>query len=119
MGRYARKKQHKGDKAITSKFKTKRRVKDHDQIHMDLKPEEAKRLLNQEVDLDRPGNAQFYCIYCAYVNDFLYFALIALNQTLHAVFRIIETVAELQKNGPKLDIIFSIVRLVYCTTGRG
>jgi bud site selection protein 20 len=65
MGRYAQKKQHKGDKALTSKFKTKRRVKDHDQIHMDLKPEEAKRLLNQEVDFDRPGNAQFYCIHCA------------------------------------------------------
>lgn len=65
MGRYARKKQHKGDKQLTAKYKTKRRTKDHDQIHFDLKPEQAKRLLNQPVDYDQTGNAQFYCIYCA------------------------------------------------------
>lgn len=35
------------------------------QIDEDLKEENAKRLLNQEIDLDKPGNAQFYCLHCA------------------------------------------------------
>jgi len=34
-------------------------------IDEDLKEENAKRLLNQEIDLDKPGNAQFYCLHCA------------------------------------------------------
>lgn len=35
------------------------------QIDNDIKPQNAEKLLNQEVDLDRPGAAQFYCIHCA------------------------------------------------------
>jgi bud site selection protein 20 len=35
------------------------------QIDEDLKEENAKQLLNQETDLDKPGNAQFYCLHCA------------------------------------------------------
>jgi len=35
------------------------------QIDEDLKEENAKQLLNQEIDLDKPGNAQFYCLHCA------------------------------------------------------
>jgi bud site selection protein 20 len=35
------------------------------QIDEDLKEENAKRLLNQEIDLDKPGSAQFYCLHCA------------------------------------------------------
>lgn len=35
------------------------------QIDEDLKEENAKELLNQEIDLDKPGNAQFYCLHCA------------------------------------------------------
>lgn len=35
------------------------------QIDEDLKEEKAKQLLNQEIDLDKPGNAQFYCLHCA------------------------------------------------------
>jgi len=35
------------------------------QINEDLKEENAKQLLNQETDLDKPGNAQFYCLHCA------------------------------------------------------
>jgi mannosyltransferase OCH1-like enzyme len=35
------------------------------QIDEDLKEENAKQLLNQEIDLDKPGNSQFYCLHCA------------------------------------------------------
>jgi len=36
-----------------------------DEIDNDLKDENAQKLLNQEVDPDRAGNAQFYCLHCA------------------------------------------------------
>lgn len=65
MGRYARKKQHKGDKPLKEKYRTKRKTKDWDQIHEDMLPKNAKKLLDQEVDLDKPGAAQFYCLHCA------------------------------------------------------
>ncbi|PAV89526.1 hypothetical protein WR25_03026 [Diploscapter pachys] len=42
----------------------KRPGKDLDQIHEDLRPDKAQRLMNQEVDLDLPGDGQFYCIEC-------------------------------------------------------
>ncbi|CAJ0937341.1 unnamed protein product, partial [Mesorhabditis belari] len=42
----------------------KRKGKDIDEIHDDLKPKKATKLLNQEVDLDLPGEGQFYCIEC-------------------------------------------------------
>lgn len=48
-------------------FKTKRRTKDLDQIHSDLKPETASKLLHQEVDYDVSGCAQHYCLHCAWV----------------------------------------------------
>lgn len=35
------------------------------QIDEDIKPENAEKLVNQEVDIDKPGAAQFYCIHCA------------------------------------------------------
>lgn len=35
------------------------------QIDSDIKPENAPKLLNQEIDLDKPGAAQHYCIHCA------------------------------------------------------
>ncbi|XP_073522730.1 zinc finger protein 593 [Phyllobates terribilis] len=58
---------HKSDKKknISKLWKTKRRVKDIDQIHEDLLLENAHRLLNQEIDYSLPGNAQHYCIHCA------------------------------------------------------
>ncbi|KAM3934881.1 zinc finger protein 593 [Leptodactylus fuscus] len=58
---------HKSDKKknISKLWKTKRRVKDIDQIHEDLRSENAHRLLNQEIDYSLPGNAQHYCIHCA------------------------------------------------------
>ena len=62
-----RKKQHKGDKPLKEKYRLKRKTKDIDQIHEDLKRVNAEKLLNQDVDLDKPGSAQFYCLHCAYV----------------------------------------------------
>ncbi|XP_069135433.1 zinc finger protein 593 homolog [Argopecten irradians] len=65
MGRYARKKQHKGDKPLKEKYRTKRKTKDWDQIDEDLKPGNAEKLLNQETDFDKPGAGKFYCLHCA------------------------------------------------------
>ena len=65
MGRYARKKQHKGDRPLKEKYRLKRKTKDLDQIQEDMRPEKADGLLNQEVDLDKPGAAQHYCLHCA------------------------------------------------------
>jgi hypothetical protein len=48
-------------------YKTKRKTKDHDQIHSDLKLDAAYQLINQEVDHDMTGSAQNYCIHCALV----------------------------------------------------
>uniref|UniRef100_A0A7S4I0P6 C2H2-type domain-containing protein n=1 Tax=Vannella robusta TaxID=1487602 RepID=A0A7S4I0P6_9EUKA len=46
-------------------IKTKHRVKDLDQIIVDLKPENAEKLEKQEVDPDLPGLGQHYCISCS------------------------------------------------------
>lgn len=53
--------------SLARQLKTKRRRRDLDEIHADLKPENASRLLRQEVDPDLPGCAQFYCLHCACV----------------------------------------------------
>lgn len=68
---YKRKKYHFGDTHLRKKWRTKRRTKDLDQIDEDLKVENAEKLLNQEVDADKPGKAQFYCLHCAryFIND--------------------------------------------------
>ncbi|GFR69466.1 zinc finger protein 593-like [Elysia marginata] len=63
MGRYRLKKMHKGDKPLKEKYRTKRRTRDLDLIHSDMKSPAS--LLNQEVDLDKPGAAQHYCLTCA------------------------------------------------------
>ncbi|KAM3594233.1 uncharacterized protein V6R79_004613 [Siganus canaliculatus] len=52
-------------KNIAKTWKTKRRTKDLDQIHADMKPETAAKLLRQEVDYDVTGCAQHYCLHCA------------------------------------------------------
>ena len=46
-------------------YKTKRKTKDHDQIHEDLKLKNAYKLINQVEEHDLPGAAQNYCIHCA------------------------------------------------------
>ncbi|KAF7270531.1 hypothetical protein GWI33_016490 [Rhynchophorus ferrugineus] len=62
---YKGKKYNSGDTNLKKKYKTKRRVKDLDEINEDIKPENVQKFLNQDVDFDKPGNAQFYCIHCA------------------------------------------------------
>ncbi|XP_078338692.1 zinc finger protein 593-like [Crassostrea virginica] len=71
MGRLARKKQHKGDKPLKEKYRTKRKTKDLDEIHEDMKPEKSQKLLKQDVDFDKPGAGQFYCLHCAkyFINE--------------------------------------------------
>lgn len=51
-------------KHTTSNKTRKRKGKDLDEIHEDLIPEKAAKLLKQDIDLEMPGNAQFYCIEC-------------------------------------------------------
>jgi len=52
-------------KHIAKTWKTKRRTKDLDQIHADMIPGNAAKLLKQEVDYDVTGSAQHYCLHCA------------------------------------------------------
>ena len=56
---------HKNIKDIKKKHRTKRRTKDMDQIHEDMKAENAERIRRQEVDYDLPGAGQHYCLHCA------------------------------------------------------
>jgi len=62
---YKRKKYHVGDTHLKKGWRTKRRTKDLDQIDKDLQPENADKLLKQDVDYEKPGLAQFYCVHCA------------------------------------------------------
>ncbi|XP_076663940.1 zinc finger protein 593 homolog [Andrena cerasifolii] len=68
---YKRKKYHRGDTHLKKGWRTKRRTKDLDEINEDLKSENVKELLNQEVDFDKPGTGQYYCVHCArhFIND--------------------------------------------------
>ncbi|KAM6973796.1 zinc finger protein 593 [Aplochiton taeniatus] len=52
-------------KNIAKTWKTKRRTKDLDQIHADMIPTTAAKLLKQDVDVDVTGCAQNYCLHCA------------------------------------------------------
>ena len=61
----ARKKQHKGDRPLKEKYRTRRKTKDLDQIHEDMKPANAEKLLHQAIDYDKAGSGQFYCLHCA------------------------------------------------------
>ena len=92
-GPYKRKKYHVGDTHLKKGWRTKRRTKDLDQVNFDttihynfklvllmpipinsyffpkidtdLQPDNAEKLLKQDVDYDKPGLAQFYCVHCA------------------------------------------------------
>lgn len=52
-------------KNIAKTWKTKRRTKDLDQIHADMIPTNAAKLLKQDVDYDVTGCGQHYCLHCA------------------------------------------------------
>lgn len=62
---YKRKKYHRGDTHLKKSWRTKRRTKDLDEINEDLNDKNVEKLLNQKVDLDKPGAGQYYCIHCA------------------------------------------------------
>ncbi|XP_059617196.1 zinc finger protein 593 homolog [Phlebotomus argentipes] len=59
-----RKKMHSGDTHLRRRWRTRSRKKDLDEIDEDL-TKKSDQLLNQEVDLEQAGFAQFYCIHCA------------------------------------------------------
>uniref|UniRef100_A0A1L8DG91 Zinc finger protein 593 homolog n=1 Tax=Nyssomyia neivai TaxID=330878 RepID=A0A1L8DG91_9DIPT len=59
-----RKKMHSGDTHLRRRWRTRSRKKDLDEIDEDL-TKKSEVLLNQEVDLDKPGFGQHYCIHCA------------------------------------------------------
>uniref|UniRef100_A0A182JYB6 Zinc finger protein 593 homolog n=1 Tax=Anopheles christyi TaxID=43041 RepID=A0A182JYB6_9DIPT len=67
---YARKKMHSGDTHLRRRWRLRNRRKDLDEVDADLK-NDPEKLLQQEIDLDKPGFGQFYCIHCAtyYIND--------------------------------------------------
>ncbi|KAL3266455.1 hypothetical protein HHI36_010627 [Cryptolaemus montrouzieri] len=71
MTRQRRKKIHYGDTHLKKKWRTKRRTKDLDEINEDIKAKNCEQLLNQEIDYDKPGSAQFYCVHCAryFINE--------------------------------------------------
>jgi len=68
-GPYKRKKYHYGDTHLKKGWRTKRRTKDLDQIDADLGEGKVEKLLAQEVDFDKAGLGQFYCVHCA--KDFI------------------------------------------------
>ena len=68
-GPYKRKKYHYGDTHLKKGWRTKRRTRDLDQIDTDLGEGKVEKLLAQEVDFDKAGLGQFYCVHCA--KDFI------------------------------------------------
>lgn len=59
-----RKKMHYGDTHLQRRWRVRNRRRDLDQIDDDLQTRSA-QLINQNVDLNKPGFAQFYCVHCA------------------------------------------------------
>ncbi|XP_053948057.1 zinc finger protein 593 homolog [Anastrepha ludens] len=59
-----RKKMHSGDTHLRRRWRVRSRRRDLDQIDDDLRTKSAE-LINQAVNLDEPGFAQFYCVHCA------------------------------------------------------
>ncbi|XP_017054503.1 zinc finger protein 593 homolog [Drosophila ficusphila] len=59
-----RKKMHYGDTHLQRRWRVRNRRRDLDQIDNDLQTRSGE-LINQNVDLDKPGFAQFYCVHCA------------------------------------------------------
>ncbi|KAI8084559.1 uncharacterized protein BX664DRAFT_337259 [Halteromyces radiatus] len=65
MGRLAKARKHRGIRDVSRKYRTRNYTRDLDQIHDDIKPENAIKLKNQEIDTDKPGLGQHYCVECA------------------------------------------------------
>lgn len=71
MGRLRRSRVHKNIKDFKKKCRTRKRTKDLDQIHEDLKEENPTKIQIKsgvkDPD-DLPGGGQYYCIHCALVS---------------------------------------------------
>ncbi|CDH58657.1 bud site selection-related protein [Lichtheimia corymbifera JMRC:FSU:9682] len=65
MGRLRRSRTHHSIRDTYRKYRTRNYTRDLDQIHDDIKPENAQKLKNQPLDPDKPGLGQNYCIECA------------------------------------------------------
>jgi bud site selection protein 20 len=72
-GPYKRKKYHRGDVHLKRRWRVKMRqgsrTKDLDQIDQDLSEGVVGNLLEQNIDFDKAGLGQFYCVHCA--KDFI------------------------------------------------
>jgi hypothetical protein len=66
--KHSKKHNHKKISHLHKIYKTKRKTKDHDQIHLDIKVANAIPLLDQAIDIEQTGAAQNYCIHCALVS---------------------------------------------------
>ncbi|WVQ96984.1 hypothetical protein IAU59_004093 [Kwoniella sp. CBS 9459] len=65
MGRLRRSRTHHARRDVHRAARTRVRVKDLDQIEMDLRPGNRAKLERQEIDEDKPGLGQHYCVECA------------------------------------------------------
>ncbi|KAI0299296.1 hypothetical protein BC826DRAFT_67131 [Russula brevipes] len=66
MSRYRRSRTHKAQRDVHRASRTRARTRDLDQIqHVDLDPKNRAKLEAQELDYEKPGLAQHYCVECA------------------------------------------------------
>ncbi|WVQ85719.1 hypothetical protein IAT38_007885 [Cryptococcus sp. DSM 104549] len=65
MGRLRRSRTHHARRDVHRAARTRVRTKDLDQIEMDLRPGNRAKLEKQEIDADKPGLGQHYCVECA------------------------------------------------------
>ncbi|KAF8479587.1 hypothetical protein DFH94DRAFT_794106 [Russula ochroleuca] len=73
MSRYRRSRTHKAQRDVHRASRTRARTKDIDQIQLiDLDPKNRTKLEAQDLDYEKPGLAQHYCVECAkyYETDF-------------------------------------------------
>jgi len=66
MSRLRRSRTHKAQRDVRRATRTRARTKDLDQIQLvDLDPKNRAKLEAQEIDYEKPGLAQHYCVECA------------------------------------------------------
>ncbi|KZV72456.1 hypothetical protein PENSPDRAFT_576113 [Peniophora sp. CONT] len=66
MGRLRRSRTHHAQRDVKRASRTRARTKDLDQIQLiDLDPKNRARLEAQEIDYEKPGLGQHYCVECA------------------------------------------------------
>ncbi|KAN0121051.1 hypothetical protein V8E52_003639 [Russula decolorans] len=66
MSRYRRSRTHRAQRDVHRATRTRARTRDVDQIQLlDLDPKNRAKLEAQELDYEKPGLAQHYCVECA------------------------------------------------------